>query len=186
MATILRQQFTVDDYTRMREAGILTEDDHVELLDGDIYIMSPMGSYHIALVNRLNRMLIKAVQDDAIVSTQNAIRLNDYSEPQPDIALLHPRDDDYEHALAAPEDIFFIIEISDTSSVYDRQQKLPRYAMANIVEVWIVDANQQILEQHMQPFEGQYTTIKRYVRGTTIQSLTLPHVHLAIDDLFKT
>lgn len=182
---VQRQRFSVDAYTRMREAGILTEDHQVELLDGDIYIMSPMGSRHIALVNRLNKILVRAVQDDAIVSTQNAVRLDDYSEPQPDIALLRPQDNDYEDRLAYPDDIFFLIEISDSSSIYDRERKLPRYAMANIGEVWIVDANEQLVEQHMHPLEGQYTTIRRYIRGMTIQSLMLPQLTIAIDHIFR-
>src|SRR5918911_3522979 len=88
VTSTLRRQFTVDDYARMRETGILNEDDRVELLDGEIYIMSPLGPLHIALVNRLNKLRMKYVGDDALLSVQNSVRLDDYSEPQPDIAVL--------------------------------------------------------------------------------------------------
>src|SRR4026209_134436 len=135
IAQTLRRQFTVHDYARMREAGILTEDDRVELLDGEIFLMSPLGPLHIAIVNRLNKLLMRQVGDDAILSIQNAVQLNDYSEPQPDVALLHPRDDYYNQALARPDDILLLIEVADTSLGYDRELKLPRYAASNIAEV---------------------------------------------------
>lgn len=109
-AQTVRRQFTVYDYARMREGGILTEDDRVELLDGEIYLTSPLGPLHIALVNRLNKILMRCVDDQAIVSIQNAVQLDDYSEPQPDIAVLRSRDDEYAQSLARPEDIWLIIE----------------------------------------------------------------------------
>src|SRR3954464_3643711 len=90
IAQTLRRQFTIHDYARMREAGILTEDDRVELLDGEIYLMSPIGPLHIAIANRLTKLLMRQVGDDAILSIQNAIQLDDYSEPRPDVALLYP------------------------------------------------------------------------------------------------
>jgi Uma2 family endonuclease len=153
-APTLRRQFTVRDYSRMRETGILTEDDRVELLDGEIYQMSPLGSLHIAIVNRLNKLLMRQVGDDAILSIQNSVQLNDYSESQPDVALLSSRDDYYEQALARPDDILLLIEVSDISLDYDRDQKLPRYAASNIAEVWIVDVDQQVVEQYLQPMQG--------------------------------
>lgn len=180
-----RRQFTVHDYTRMREAGILTEDDRVELLDGEIYLMSPIGPLHIALVNRLNKLLISQVGDDAIVSIQNAVQLDDYSEPQPDIVLLSPRSDYYAHALARPDDVLLIIEIADTSLDYDREQKLPRYAAAGISEVWIVDVHAQTIEQYTRPAQGQYTQLNMILPGNTVQSVIVSAVSLSTSLLFQ-
>lgn len=181
----LRRQFTVDDYARMRETGILSEDDRVELLDGAIYSMSPLGPLHIALVNRLNKLLMKQVSDDAVVSVQNSVRLDDYSEPQPDIAILRLQADDYEQELARPDDILLLIEIADTSLEYDRDQKLPRYAASGIAEVWIVDANQQMIEQYTQPLQGQYTHIHKCLKGNTIQSTMMPQIQFTTDRIFR-
>jgi len=180
----LRRQFTVRDYARMRETGILTEDDRVELLDGEIYQMSPPGPLHIAIVNRLNKLLMGQVGDNAILSIQNAIQLNDYSEPQPDVALLHPRDDYYEQAQARPDDILLMIEVVDTALGYDRDQKLPRYAASNIAEVWIIDVDQHMVEQYFQPLQGQYTQLTKILFGNTLQSKTMPQIQLTTDQIF--
>jgi Uma2 family endonuclease len=185
IAQTLRRQFTVHDYARMREAGILTEDDRVELLDGEIYLMSPLGPLHIAIVNRLNKLLMRQIGDDAILSIQNAVQLNDYSEPQPDVALLSPRDDYYAQALARPDDILLLIEVADSSFTYDRDQKLPRYAASNIAEVWIIDVDQRVVEQYVQPLQGQYTQLTKILLGQAIQSKTMPQLHFTTDQLFS-
>jgi Uma2 family endonuclease len=168
----------------MRETGILTEDDRVELLDGEIYLMGPLGPLHIAIVNRLNKLLMGQIGDDAIISIQNAVQLNDYSEPQPDVALLSPRDDFYAQALARPDDILLLIEVADTSLGYDREQKLPRYAASNIGEVWIIDVDEQLIEQYVQPLQAQYTQLTKILFGSPIQSKTLPQIHFTTNRLF--
>jgi Uma2 family endonuclease len=182
--TLMRRQFTVHDYARMRESGILTEDDRVELLDGEIYIMSPIGPLHVGIVNKLNKLLTQQVGDTGIISIQNPIQLNDYSEPQPDIAILSPRDDYYINALATPDDVLLLIEIADSSLDYDRDEKLPRYAQAHISEVWVVDVNRQIIEQYTQPAQSEYTQIHKVLYGTTIAATTLPGVRLTTSQLF--
>jgi Uma2 family endonuclease len=182
--TLTRRQFTVHEYARMRESGILTEDDRVELLDGEIYEMSPIGPLHVGIVNKLNKILIQQVGDDGIISIQNPIRLDDYGEPQPDIAILSPRDDYYAHALATPDDVLLLIEIADTSLDYDRDKKLPRYAAANISEVWIVDVNKQIVEQYTLPIQGEYTSLYKALHGHTATATKLPAVRLMIDQIF--
>jgi Uma2 family endonuclease len=169
----------------MREAGIFGEDDRVELIDGEIYVMSPIGPLHIALVNRLTKILVTHAADDAIVSIQNSIQLDDYSEPQPDVVVLSPRADYYAQALPRPDDVYFIIEVADTSLGYDRDQKLPRYAEANISEVWIIDVNQRIVEQYSHPSQGQYTHLYKILLGDTIQSLTLPKIAIPTNALFR-
>ena len=182
--TVARRPFTVHDYGRMRETGILTEDDRVELLDGEIVIMSPIGPFHVGIVNKLNRLLGSLLGDTAIVSVQNPIRLNDYSEPQPDIAILNPRDDFYTSALATPDDVLLLIEISDSSLTYDRDDKLPQYARSAISEIWIVDVKKLIIEQYTNPIQDEYTQMHKVLLGTMITATTIPGLHFTTDRLF--
>ncbi len=182
--TLSRHQFSVTDYTRMRETGILTEDDRVELLDGEIFVMSPIGPRHVGIVNKLNQLLTRQAADQGIMSVQNPIRLNDYSEPQPDIAVLNPRDDYYSHALATPDDILLVIEIADASLDFDREEKLPRYAQANISEVWIVDVNRQIIEQYTEPLRGEYTQLHKILPGSQIQATKIRSIQFLSDQIF--
>src|SRR5262249_37658064 len=118
---IARRQFSVADYARMRETGILAEDDRVELLDGEVREMSPIGPLHAAIVKRLNTLLSRALDDSVILSVQDPIQLNDYSEPQPDLAILQHRDDFYAAAHPIAEDVLVVIEVADTSVEYDRE-----------------------------------------------------------------
>jgi Uma2 family endonuclease len=168
----------------MRETGILAEDDRVELLDGEVYVMSPIGPSHVALVNRLNKIIMRQIEDDAIISIQNPVQLDDYSEPQPDVAILSLRDDYYDQALARPDDILLIVEVADTSLDYDRDQKLPRYAASNVAEVWIIDVERQTIEQYSQPLQGQYTQLNKILLGNTVTSKTSPIVQFTTDQLF--
>jgi len=156
---ISTKKFTVYDFHRMGEAGILSEDDRVELLEGEIIEMTPIGSRHAACVARLDRLLNAHVEDSAIVWVQNPIQLNDQSEPQPDIALVKPRADFYEKAHPRPEEILLLIEVADTSIDLDRNTKLPLYAQAEIPEVWIVDLRQLRMEMYRQPSAQGYSSI---------------------------
>jgi len=180
---IARWQFTITDYARMRETGILAEDDRVELIDGEVRRMSPIGSRHVAIVNRLNTRITQQIGGAAIVSVQNPIQLTDYSEPQPDIALLQPRVDYYDSALPGPDDIVLVIEVADTSIDYDRDEKLPRYAAAGIAEVWLIDVDNRVLEQYTMPRHGQYGTKHTYEFDQTISSSVLPTLKLAIAEI---
>jgi Uma2 family endonuclease len=184
IATPVRKQFTVDDFARMREAGILTEDDRVELLDGEIYVMSPIGPLHVAIVNKLNKILNKSVGDQGIISVQNPIRLDRLGEPQPDIAVLNPRDDFYTQALATTDDILLVIEVSDTTLEYDREQKLPRYAEAQIGEVWIIDAGAQVIEQYTEPLQGVYVQLHKVLFGNTITATKINGLSFSTDRIF--
>lgn len=183
--TVTRYRFTVDAYARLREAGLLREDDRVELIDGEIREMSPIGARHVSLVNRLTALLVRLAGNDAIVSVQNPIRLNEYNEPHPDLTLLRPREDAYLNALATPEDVLLIIEVADTSLAYDQQEKLPRYARAGIVEVWLVDASKQIVEQYTMPAAGEYTLLQKILPGSRIGAVMLPQVSFTTDALFS-
>lgn len=180
---IARWQFTVADYARMRETGILSEDDRVELIDGEVRPMSPIGPLHAAIVNRLNRLIGRLVGESAIVSVQNPIQLNDYSEPQPDIVVLRPRDDFYAETHPRAGDIHLVVEVADTSIDYDREEKLPRYAEAGIAEVWLIAVDNHTVEQYTQPRNGRYHTIQLIEAGEVVQTATLPNLSLAVDDI---
>jgi Uma2 family endonuclease len=168
----------------MREAHILTEDDRVELLDGEVLLMSPIGPFHVGLVIKLTQLLSALLGTTGLVSVQNPIQLNQFGEPQPDITVLHPRDDHYMMALPTPDDILLLIEVSDSSLIYDREQKLPQYALAGITEVWIIDVQKQIIEQYTQPFEDQYTQLTKVVRGHSISATTIPVLSFTTDRIF--
>lgn len=151
--------FTVDEYYRMAEAGILHEDDRVELIEGRIVELSPIGGRHAACVDKLNRLLNQRVGDAAIVRVQNPVSLPGDSEPEPDIALLRPREDFYAEGHPGPEDVFLIIEVAETSLGYDRGIKAPLYARAGVPELWIVDLESGRVLIHGEPSEGVYGVV---------------------------
>jgi Uma2 family endonuclease len=182
---IVRHPFTVADFARMREAGILTEDDRVELIDGEVRAMSPIGPIHAAIVKRLNTLLSRSLPDTLILSVQDPIHLNDYSEPQPDLAVLQYRDDFYAQAHPVADDVLLVIEVSDTTVEYDRDEKLQRYASANIAEAWLIDVNSLVVEQYTQPRNGKYLMKKLVERGDVIAAQSIPMLQLAVDRLFE-
>ena len=150
-----RRLLTVEEYHRMGEAGILTEDDRVELIEGELVAMAPVGSEHIAATNALTRLLVLAVGDRAIVSVGNPVRLTRHSEPQPDFSLLNRRDN-YRKTPPGPEDTMLAVEVSNTSLDYDRKVKLALYARSLIPEVWIVNLAAEEVEVHRSPAAGGY------------------------------
>jgi len=182
--TVQRRRFTVAEYARMVTAGILSEDERVELIDGEVYVMSPIGSLHASMVDRLTRLLVLRCAQAAIVRVQSSIQLNDYTEPEPDFAVLQPRDDFYAQAHPRAADVLFVIEVADTSLAYDRGEKLPRYALSGIPEVWIVDLQQRVVEQYTQPHNEIYRHKLMLERGDTLSAQSVPGLQLAIDDLF--
>ncbi|MCL5998366.1 MAG: Uma2 family endonuclease [Chloroflexi bacterium] len=175
--------FTVTDYTRMRETGILSEDDRVELIAGEIRIMTPIGPLHAAVVKRLNALLSRQLAEEAIISVQDPIQLDDYTEPQPDIAVLRPRADFYASEHPAAADVLLVVEVADTSIEYDRDEKLTRYAGANIPEAWLVDVSRQTVEQYTSPRNNRYLnlTLVEYedvLTAHAIAGLTFPVRHI--------
>jgi Uma2 family endonuclease len=167
----------------MSEAGILTEDNRVELIDGEILKMSPIGSRHVGCVNRLNTLFSSRVGLLAIVSVQNPIRIDDYSEPEPDIALLKPRVDYYSQSLATAEEVLLIIEVADTSVDYDRNVKLPVYARAGISEVWIADLPGDGVEVNTEPMNGAYQKSRRAIRGEILTLEIFPTFKISVEDI---
>ncbi|MFB6262553.1 MAG: Uma2 family endonuclease [Bradymonadaceae bacterium] len=146
-----RRQFTADEYHRMAESGVLGEDDRVELLEGEIVEMTPIGSEHAGYTNRLNGLLQERVGSECIVSVQNPVSLGTFSEPEPDLALLRDREDDYISDLPGSEDVLLIIEVADTSLEDDRRAKVPLYARHGIPAVWIVNLQDDVVEVYEEP-----------------------------------
>lgn len=135
-----RHRISVDAFYRMGEAGILGPTDRVELIDGEIIDMSPIGALHAAIVARLASSFSQRLGEAAVIRCQNPLRLDDTSEPEPDIAILRPRADFYMTAHPGPADVLLVIEVSDTSLAYDLGTKVPLYARHGIPEVWVIDA----------------------------------------------
>jgi Uma2 family endonuclease len=178
-----RRRFTVDEYHQMAAAGILTEDDPVELLDGEIIEMSPIGDRHAACILRGTTIFSARLAGRALVSVQNPVRLSSGSEPEPDIALLRPRADFYSSGKPGPEDVLLIIEVADTSLVYDRDVKLRFYAESGIREVWIVDLNAARVLVYREPKGISYEQVLVVGREGTLSPLAFPDVVVPVADL---
>lgn len=178
-----KRYFSVSEYHLMAEVGILSEDDRVELIEGEIVKMSPIGSRHAACVSRLNRLLNRLLRPDTIVRVQDPIRLDGYSEPEPDVALVKPRDDFYSREHPEPGDVLLLIEVADTSVERDLEAKLPLYARAGIPEAWLVNLPAETIEVHSRPDGGEYRETVRTKRGETLKSRTIPGLELAADDV---
>jgi Uma2 family endonuclease len=174
-----RHRLDVGAYYKMAEAGILTEDDRVELIDGEIFDMTPIGSPHAGKTNRLNRLFARAAADGLVaVSVQSPLRLDAFNEPQPDLLLLRPRETDYQDRHPSAADVLLLIEVSESSLAYDRGTKLALYARFGVPEVWIVDLFAAAIEVYREPKDGAYAVRERRTSGTFAPAL-LPGV--AID-----
>ena len=181
MQQVTRWRFTVHDYHRMGEAGILHEDDRVELIEGELVEITAIGTRHFSCVNRLNRLLVMHVGDEAVVSVQNPVRLNDYTEPQPDVAVIMTRD--YRESLPMPEDVVLLVEVSDTTLAYDRGIKLPLYARAGIGEIWIVNLPGETIERYTAPSADGYRHADQKDLGQTLESISLPGLTPSVDEV---
>lgn len=181
---VQRKLFSVAEYDQMVRAGVLGEDDHVELIEGEIVEMSPIGAAHAGYVARLNRILASQVAGQALVFVQNPLRLA-RSEPEPDLALLRPRADDYIGSLPEAADVLLLIEVADTSADYDRHFKLPLYASAGIAETWLVDLNRRLVEVYRQPGETGYAEKRTRRADDQLAVAALPGVRLTVSDIFE-
>jgi len=165
----------------MGEAGILRDDERVELIYGEVVEMNPIGSRHAACVKELTWILSKQLGDGFRVDVQNPVRLDGGLEPQPDLAVVRARD--YRGSLPTPEDVLLLIEVADTSLAYDRGVKLTTYAEAGIREVWIVDLMGGSIERHTGVFGEGYRFTVRAGRGEELRSEALPGLSLRADDV---
>jgi Uma2 family endonuclease len=164
-------RFRVEDYHRMGEAGILGPELRTELIDGEVVEMPPIGHPHAGTVKLLANLLKERLGTAVVVSVQDPVWLNDYSEPLPDIALLRPRADYYRNSHPTPDDVLLLIEVADTSVAYDRDVKLPRYARAGIPEAWLVDLGSRRLTVCRHPVGDAYTEI---VAASDLRAVAVP------------
>ena len=177
-----RLRFSVDEYYKMIELGMLKDYEKAEIIDGELIQQMTIGDKHASVVNILNRFFIKNVSDSILVSVQNPLRISDYNEPEPDIVLSdltkydgkrHPR----------PEEVILVVEVSDATLKYDRDVKLPLYAESGIKEVWIINLKKNIVEIHQNPFNDIYQTVKIYKSGETIDLPSFPDLKLKVDEI---
>ena len=180
---LAKHWITADEYERMGEAGIFGADTRLELIEGEIYKMSPIGSSHAACVKFLSRLLNLLFRDTMLVSTQDPIRLSDFSEPQPDIALLRWRDDFYRQRHPTPADVLLVIEVAGTTVGTDRAVKVPLYAAAGIPETWIVNLPDEQIEVYAEPADGTYRVGRHYRRGERAQSQTLDNLSAVVAEV---
>lgn len=176
-----RRRFTVEEYCAMAEIGILAEGERIELLDGEILVMPPIGTPHEDGTTRLSSDLIYRLYGRAWVRVQNSVRLDDYGLPEPDIAVVRLRDD-YHRERATPADVLLLIEVSDTSLEFDREVKLARYAAADIPEVWIVNLRAREVEVYDDPRDGAYQGRRVVGADGSISPRAFPDVVLNVAD----
>jgi Uma2 family endonuclease len=179
----MQRLFTVEEYHRMAEAGILHEDDRVELIEGRTILTAAIGSRHAACVKRLVKLLVREVGDSGVVGAQDPVVLPGSSEPELDTTVLHPRDDFYAAGHPVPGDVLLLIEVSDTSLEYDRKVKLPLYASAGIPEVWIVDLVNQNVHAYSRSTAGSYGNTYSVERSDSIAPRMLPDLVVNLDEI---
>lgn len=177
-----RHRFTLDEYHRLGEMGLFSEDDRVELVDGEIIEMTPIGLRHAACVKRFNALLSHQVGTRSILSIQDPLRVLD-SEPVPDLAILRYRDDFYAGKAAAAEDALLVIEVADSSLHYDQTVKAPLYAQAGIPELWVIDLNDNLIWVYLEPSDKGYLSIKAHQRGSSITPQAFADIPLNVNDI---
>jgi Uma2 family endonuclease len=186
MCEIGKKLFTVDEYYRMADAGILTEDDRVELIEGEIVQMSPIGYRHAICVTRATTFFIEAFGRKAVVMTQNPLILSDWTAPQPDVTVLQPPFDLYNTRAPKAADVLLAVEVSDSSLRYDRDIKVPLFAAAGCPEVWIADLQNDLILVYRDRSGVAYKTTLTFHRGDSISPIAFPDKPFAIDDLLGT
>ncbi len=177
-------RFSVDEYYKMIELGILKDCEKSEIIEGELIQKMPIGDRHAHIVDNLTRFFIRNVSDEILVRVQNPLRISDYTEPEPDFVLAdltkydgtrHPR----------PAETLLVVEVSDTTLKYDRDTKLSLYAEAEIPEVWIVNLKNEIIEIHRQPSNGIYQLAQIFKKGETAKSDILPDLMIAVDKILS-
>jgi Uma2 family endonuclease len=179
-----RHRITVDEYHRMAEVGLLAPDARVELIEGEIIEMAPIGKDHTSVVDQLNRLFVRAVGDDAIVRIQGSVRLDRMSEPEPDLVLLRPRNDFYRSEFATGADMLLVIEVSDSTLRYERDVKVPLYARHGVPEAWIVDLQSDRLLVYGEPGTGEYQRQSIVAQPGPIAVAALPGLSVDLAAVF--
>lgn len=179
-----RHAVSASEYQRMGEAGVFGPEARLELIEGEIIEMTPIGSLHAGAVKTLNRLLVRMAGDRAVVSVQDPVVLGDRSVPQPDLALLEPRADGYAAAHPTAAEILLVIEVADTTLAFDLGTKVLLYARAAVPEVWVVDVNERAIRVYRDPTASGYKTGFTVAGQGRVATVALPDVHVVVSDLF--
>jgi Uma2 family endonuclease len=180
---IQRYRFSLDDYHSMVEAGVLKADQRVELIEGEVVEMSPIGKLHASCVKRLNALLAARLNQQAIIGIQDPVQTGSFSEPQPDVGLLKYREDFYAARHPRPKDILLVIEVADRTIDYDREVKIPLYARAKIAQAVIANLSPGVVEVYTKPLRGTYTQAKELKGGQALKLQKLPELALTVDEI---
>lgn len=184
MSVALRKRLSSSaEYHSMLDAGILSPEDRVELIEGEVLEMAAISSLHAGCVNKLNSAFTPRLLGRAMVGVKDPIRLSDFSEPEPDLTLLQPREDFYALSHPTAQDVFLIIEVGHVSLDYDRSVKVPLYAQSGIPEVWLFNVAQSTVEVYRQPGAGGYGQITRLGRGDRLSPAAFPDLVLDVGSL---
>jgi Uma2 family endonuclease len=182
---IAYHRITVDQYYRMAEVGLLTPDERVELIDGVIIDMAPIGSRHAGTTSQVGELLLNALGSRAILRSQSPIRFGSTSEPQPDLAVLKRRHDYYKAAHPMADDALLLVAVSDTSARYDVEVKVPLYARYRIPEVWVVDLTQGLLHTYRRPEGGVYADTSALAEPGLVTLAALPGVEVDLTGILR-
>ena len=180
-----KHRFNVKEYYRMAETGVLRPDARVELLNGQIIDMPPIGPFHGGVTKRLNRFFTNLGKGRWLVAVQDPVQLDEHSEPEPDLMLLKPAGDDYTTRHPRPEDVYLLIEVADTSLATDRDEKLPLYGRAGIAEVWIVNLIDQAVAVYREPHFTGYGAKIILRAGDQAAPQAFPDVTVDVAELLK-
>ncbi len=178
-----RRRFTTDEYHQIAQAGILGEDDRVELIEGEIVEMTPIGARHAECVDRLTDLFARAFGDAARVRVQNPIVLGEHSESQPDVALVRPKPGFYTSGHPTPGDVLLLVEVADSSVDPDRRVKVPLYVRSAIQEMWLVDLEQDTITIYRDPTPDGYRSARVARRDDELAPIAFPDRALAVDDI---
>ena len=180
---VTRRRFTVDDYQRMEETGILRAEDRVELIDGEFVTQMTIGPRHHASVDCANRAFVTKAGESAIIRVQGAVVLDLYNAPEPDLVLLRPRTDFYASRHAGPADVLLVVEVAESSIEYDRTVKALLYARSNVPEYWVVDLNGSIVHCYSSRHRAGYRNVREYARGQSLAPQLLPDCVVSTSEL---
>ena len=179
-----RRLLTIEEYHQMVEAGILAEDERVELIRGELIEMTPIGNRHAGCVRWLNRSFSARLASRSVVDVQDPVSLGDQqSEPQPDIVLLRYQEDFYRAQAPRSEDVLLIMEVADSSLAYDRDVKIPLYAESGVLEVWLVDLTSNSIFSYRRPSSSGYRETRRHRRGDTISPEAFPEEGFSVNEI---
>ena len=181
---IPRRRFTVEEYHRMGDAGIFHPDERVELIEGEIVQMAPIGPRHAGCVINVNRLFITRLGERALISPQNPVVIQPRSEPQPDLLVLRPRTVSYSREHPTPEDVLLAVEVADTTVRFDRLVKARLYARAGIQEFWLLLTGDAVVEVYRDPGPDGYASVTAHASGQAVSPLAFPTVDFAVGDFF--